>query len=263
MNKLALVAIGLLALSFAACKKDKGTDTKGYPGPKAADHVPVSPVEPGHGQGATAEQSLGEVLETMDSGGYTYARMKVGPEEVWFAGPVTPLKVGDKVRVSEGTLMTDFRADSLDRTFAKIVFLGELPVVGATAGGAADPHAGMDTSGHSKPAPATGAVAEPIGKAEGGHTIEEVFAKKTALSGKQVIVRGKVVKYNGGIMGRNWIHVQDGTGAARTSDLLVTSSEAAKVGDIVVATGTLALDQDFGAGYAYDVVLENAKIAAE
>jgi hypothetical protein len=266
MNKLVFAAIGLLALSSAACKKDSGNAEKGYPGPKAGDHVPVQPVDPGAGtpgQAAT-QQATGDVLETMDSGGYTYARMQVGPEEMWFAGPVTPLKVGDKVHVSEGTAMTDFHASSLDRTFKHIVFLREISVVGAGGGSApSDPHAGMNTGGHSKPAPTSGGVTKPIAKADGGHTVEEVFAQKTALSGKQISVRGKVVKYNEAIMGRNWVHIQDGTGAAGTNDLLVTSSATTKVGDVVVAKGTLALDQDFGAGYNYDVVLENATFTTE
>jgi hypothetical protein len=90
-----------------------------------------------------------------------------------------------------------------------------------------------------------------------------VWADRKALAGKTVTVRGKVVKVNGGILDRNWIHLQDGTGKAAdgTHDLLITSDGTARVGDIVTATGTIAVDKDFTAGYAYKVMLENAKIA--
>jgi len=71
-----------------------------------------------------------------------------------------------------------------------------------------------------------------------------------------------VVRYNGGILDRNWIHLQDGTGKAGdgTNDILVTTTGTAKVGDVITARGTLAVDKDFGAGYTYAVLVENATI---
>jgi hypothetical protein len=105
-------------------------------------------------------------------------------------------------------------------------------------------------------------VTEPIQPAAGGTTVANVWANRKPLAGKTVTVRGKVVKFNGGIMGRNWIHIQDGTGVAAdgTNDLLVTSDAAAKVGDVITVTGTVAIDKDFTAGYAYAVLIEGAKI---
>ncbi len=100
-------------------------------------------------------------------------------------------------------------------------------------------------------------------KTKKGYTVAELYSKMDELNGKEVTVRGKVVKYNGGIMGRNWIHVQDGTGGRGTNDLTVTSHQSAKVGDKVVATGILIKDKDFGSGYRYDVVLEKASITVE
>ena len=89
-----------------------------------------------------------------------------------------------------------------------------------------------------------------------------VWANRRALAGKAVAVRGKVVKYNGGILGVNWLHIQDGTGTAdrKTNDLTITTDDTATIGDIVTATGTLATDKDFGAGYAYPVILEKSTL---
>lgn len=100
-------------------------------------------------------------------------------------------------------------------------------------------------------------------KAKDGYTVEELYAKKKELSGKKVSVKGKVVKFNGGIMGRNWIHLQDGTGKPGTNDITITTNQNAKVGDTISATGTLATNKDFGGGYSYEVIIEEAAISAK
>jgi hypothetical protein len=106
-----------------------------------------------------------------------------------------------------------------------------------------------------------------IAKAEGGKTVAEVFAEKDSLAGQPVTVRGKVVKANSGIMGKDWLHVRDGSGAEGSNDLTVTmaagATPAAGVGDTVLVTGTVALNKDFGMGYAYDVIVEDAKVTVE
>lgn len=91
-------------------------------------------------------------------------------------------------------------------------------------------------------------------------TIENIHLEKAQYSGKQVSLRGKVVKVNNGIMKRNFIHIQDGSGAGDTSKLIVTSQQTAKVGDEVVATGTVVLDTDFSMGYQYDILIEKATL---
>jgi len=145
--------------------------------------------------------------------------------------------------------------------------------------GATDPHAGMGATnphagtgateqahtamGRTAPkveAPAPGSLAK---TADG--TIAEIYGKSAGLKGKKVSVRGKVVKFLPLIMERNWIHLQDGSGdkAAGTGDLTVTSTEEVAPGDVVVATGTLAADKDFGMGYTYKVILENGHFTKE
>ena len=114
-----------------------------------------------------------------------------------------------------------------------------------------------------------GTVAAPAGsikvdKATGpdAYTVEEVHAKGAALDKKKVTVRGKVIKVSTGIMNRNWIHLRDGSGdpAKGTHNLVVTSEDSPAMGDVVTASGTLAKDKDFGSGYRYAVILEQASI---
>ena len=91
-------------------------------------------------------------------------------------------------------------------------------------------------------------------------SVEAVYKEKTQLSGKQVMITGKIVKVNNGIMKRNFLHIQDGTGAQGTNDLIITSKQTANVGDKVEVVGTVTLDTDFGFGYAYPLLVENSTI---
>lgn len=123
--------------------------------------------------------------------------------------------------------------------------------------GMMESHPPIEKSAVDAQAPAAGSIA----KAESG-TVADVFANKDKLAGKEVAVRGKVMKFSPMIMGRNWLHLQDGSGdvASGTNDLTITTTDSVKVGDVVEAKGPLSVNKDFGAGYSYDVILENAKV---
>ena len=120
--------------------------------------------------------------------------------------------------------------------------------------------------GEAHPAPKAAAEVDLTGiaKAEGGKTVAEVFAEKDALAGTPVTFRGKVVKTNPDIMGKNWLHVRDGSGEEGTNDLTITTAGTLpNIGDTVVVTGNVTLNKDFGMGYAYDVLIEDAQVAVE
>ena len=122
------------------------------------------------------------------------------------------------------------------------------------------------TAPHPSPAaPAAEVDLAGIAKADGGKTIAEVFAEKDQLAGQPVVFRGKVVKTNPNIMGKNWLHVRDGSGAEGANDLTVTTggTTVPNVGDTVLVKGTVALNKDFGMGYQYDVIVEDAEVTVE
>jgi hypothetical protein len=102
-----------------------------------------------------------------------------------------------------------------------------------------------------------------IVKPKGGKTVQDVYQEKVKLNGKRVTLRGKVVKYNEAIMGKNWLHLRDGTGKDPNNDLTVTTQARAQVGDTVLVEGKVSLDKDLGAGYKYDVIIEDAKVKVE
>ncbi len=103
-----------------------------------------------------------------------------------------------------------------------------------------------------------------IAKAEGGHTVAEVYASQNDLEGESVLIRGKVVKVNAGIMGKNWLHVRDGSGEEGTNDLTVTTVDIVPaVGDTVLVSGAVGLNREFGMGYTYPVIIEDAEVTVE
>jgi hypothetical protein len=217
--------------------------------------------------------TTGKVVETMSSGGYTYVRIDDGTKKIWAAGPETTVEVGDTVSVPSGLPMKGFKSTTLGRTFDTVYFvsaieIGGTPPAAAPAGQQKEaPHGSVPAAGspHGGAASAKPASIDAAGvrQVEGGHTVAELFANKATLAGKPVAVRGKVAKFSSGIMGKNWVHVQDGTGDEGSNDLTVTTSGTATVGDTVVARGTLATDRDFGFGYHYDVMVEDAAVTVE
>jgi hypothetical protein len=258
---LILILAGLTAVSLATgCKKEEA--------PKTAEQAQPAVAEPA--QPAAAAKS-GKVVETMNSGGYTYVLVDTGSEKVWAAAPEFQVKVGDPVVVPEGMPMTNYHSKTLNRDFEMVYFVNGIMVGGemAAPGGApgATPGEAKLPNGHPpltvQSAEQSGVDVSGIKKAEGGQTVADIFAGKANLAGKDVKVRGKVVKFSPGIMGKNWIHLQDGTGKEGTNDLTITTSETVKVGDTVVVAGKVTTDKDFGYGYKYDVILEDAKLTVE
>jgi hypothetical protein len=202
----------------------------------------------------------GEVLETMDADNYTYVRIQAEDGDVWVAGPRTAVVAGDRVKTPTGVLMKDFHSNSLDRSFDSIYFLDTIEVIGGPNAGAAP---GFAFTGHGKSDGETPTERGPIEKPEGGSTIAELFAAREKLAGQAVVVRGRVVKFNAEIMGRNWIHIQDGTGEPGSNDLTVTTDATAELGDVILVRGQATADKDFGSGYTYDLIVEEASIEVE
>jgi len=204
-------------------------------------------------QPADQNRITGTVLETLDVSSYTYLRLETPDGEAWAAVPRARLEIGAQAVIADPQAMSNFESKTLGRVFDTIYF--------GTLEGQEPKQDGM---GGAVSAPDGEASPIEVSKAEGptGRTVSELYAEKGELSGKVVTLRGKVVKYSAGIMNRNWIHLQDGTGDATTgtNDITVTSSDTAAVGDIVLVQGTVAVDKDYGAGYLYAVIVEEATV---
>jgi len=206
------------------------------------------------------EASLtGEVLEVQDVDSYTYLRLKTREGETWAAVNRAPVQKGAKVTIENPAVMRNFESKTLNRKFDTIVF-GMLAGAGAGAsakgGDLTTMHAGVSKpvdAGDVKVAKATGANAR---------TVAEIVTRSAELKDKTVLVRGKVVKFTPEVLGKNWVHLRDGSGSAadNTNDVLVTTKDQAKIGDVVLVKGVVHTDRDLGSGYSYKVLVEEATL---
>ena len=221
-----------------------------------ADSAPATATHPGDGTLRANPGTLsGEIVETMNAAGYTYVLLNTGSGKIWAAAIETSVKVGQRVSVPPGELMTDFSSKTLNRTFDKIYFVSGIYPEGALEK-AADQGHGM---GGSSRTVVTDAHVEGVAKAEGGYTVEDILIRSSKLNGPKVKVRGRVVKFTADIMGTNWMHIQDGT----PGDLTVTTDTSVAKGDLVMVEGILSVNKDFGAGYVYPAIIEKAMVTKE
>jgi hypothetical protein len=211
-----------------------------------------APAHGARGEPAGEDATLaGVVREHLDVSQYTYLRLATDAGEAWAAVYRAPVKEGQAVVVQHATQLHGFRSSELKRDFDTIWF-------GVLEGHAEAPP--LATAVASSPRPAKGKPAV------GGETsIADLARRASALEGTEVTVTGRVVKENDGILGKNWIHVQDGSGRAEdgTNDVLVTTDATAKVGQTIAVTGTVRTNQDFGSGYAYKFMIEKASLRYE
>lgn len=274
MKKLTtIIAVALLVFPLVACNQNKPA-----PEPKKAavtEEKPAAIPNPTPAEAPVPAGTSGTVVETMNAGGYTYVYVDNGSEKIWAAAPEFKVAVGDEVMVPEGMAMHNYHSQTLNRDFEVVYFVESVlnassPTMAhssamgaAMGGGEMQIPAGHPSINGSKAPESVDLTA--IKKADGGMTIAEIYAGKADLSGKTVILRGKVVKFSPQIMGTNWLHLQDGSGDLKTGnhDLTVTSHVDVNIGDTVLVTGVLTVDKDFGYGYKYDLIMENADVTVE
>ena len=196
------------------------------------------------------------VQEVIHATSYTYLRVKENEREYWMAVTRREIAEGATFYYKDGMEMKNFQSKDLDRTFESIYFVQNLS---AQPSAAMPPMSMTGSMPQGKKVPAQDAkiTIEPV---EGGITIAELYAGKKTYEAKKVKVRGKVTKYNAGIMGRNWAHLQDGTKDGNNYDITITTQDGVHVGDVVTFEGVVVLNKDFGAGYKYDVIIEEASL---
>jgi len=193
------------------------------------------------------------VEEKIDASTYSYLKVKENNNSYWIAVNKMDINPGEYVMFSKAMEIHDFRSETLNKTFDKILFVDDARKSESNTD-LKSPHqniaAGKDES-------------ITVSRLKDGYTVEQIYQKKDELEFKTVKVKGKVVKVNENIMGTNWIHIQDGTGSNGTHDLLLTSNQSVKTGATIIAEGKVIKDKDFGSGYFYNVLLENSKITVE
>lgn len=240
MNK--ILTVGLLILGLSSLR--------GIAAGSSAGAATAAPEE--------TSEIKGKVVETMNAATYTYVLIDTGAKKVWAAAPQFAVKAGDTVAVAGAMPMVNYQSKTLNRTFDVVYFSGNVKVNGVGSA----PELPKDHP------PINGAAGAPINftgikRAANGQTVAEINTGKAKLVGKPIAVRGRVVKFSANILGKNWLHVRDGSGSEGTNDLTVTTAAMTKVGDLVLVTGKLASDRDFGSGYKYSLIVEDATVVVE
>ena len=209
----------------------------------------------------------GTVIESIDAAGYTYVQVESNAENIWLAGPKTTITQGGSIDVNTRAPMKNFHSKALDRDFPVIYFVDHYSGSAVQSAQTSASTATMDIPAGNQPVTDIKSMVAknldlktPVKPAEGGQTIAEIYANKHELSGKLVKVRGKVSKFTPNVMNKNWIHIIDGSGE---NDLTVITDQLVKPEQMIVIEGTVLLDKDFGYGYFYELLIDNAKVVIE
>ncbi len=282
------LALGL-SLAFTGCSSDSTE-----PEAPKAEKAEVTAPHAGETAAPKADTALtGTVVESFESGGYTYILLDNGQDKIWAAISATKVEVGQEIALTNGPVMKDFHSRSLDRTFPEIIFsagikgeshgghamMGKgaskketnqtgsdednfMAALGTGSGTGTEIDPAMTTGGSSKAV--VSAIEVKVDKATGANafTVAEIHAKTKELNGKKVVIKAKIVKISPQIMGKNWLHIQDGSGNPmnNTHDLVVTTDASPDIDSIVTIEGVVTADKDFGSGYFYAVIIEEGVV---
>lgn len=277
---LGVALLGAAAAGFVVNRAHKQDAIANEPATAAA--AAAAPASPQPDDQASGSALTGKVLETIDVPNYTYLHLDTGSAKVWAAVPQVKVDKGSTVTVANAMKMQQFRSKTLKRTFDVIYFGsmgdgatspsggGNLPAghpdIGsgnAMAGGMGQ---GMMPQGHPSVGNADPAPTDlpKVDKATGKNAarIGEILAAPAKFAGKQIRVRGVVVKVTPGINGKTFLHLRDGSGdaAKHQNDLAATTQAVPSKGDIITLEGTLGTNVDIGIGYHYPALLQNAKV---
>ncbi len=198
--------------------------------------------------------------KVMQSTKYVYVYVQEGEEEFWIATTKQEIKVGSSYFYRGGFLKTNFESKEHNKVFDKIYLVTKLVSSdhGASGTAAVDDMGSMNTNGSEVATMSTGSGPAKKIEVKGSITIAELFANPKKYSGKNIQVSGECVKLNSNIMGRNWIHLNDGS--TKKHDVVITSDTPVPIGKTVTMVGMVVLDKDFGSGYRYDILLENGAV---
>jgi hypothetical protein len=193
-----------------------------------------------------------KVKEVLQASTYTYLFVNENKEDYWIAVSKVDIKVDDHLFYNKALEMKDFKSEELDRTFDRILFVEDL------GGMKLKTESIPNDSLHNKLKEQEKKPIINVDLAPDGIRIAELMENRDNYANKKIIIRGQVVKINAGIMDRNWVHLKDGTSHSGKSDLTFTTQEEVKVGDVVTFEGTVAVEIEYGAGYVYPLIVENA-----
>lgn len=242
-----IVISSLIIMTMIACDSKERVKAPEQSQPTEAPH-----------QAASNSHQV-KVEEVIQANSYTYLRVTEDGKEYWIATSKQIIEAGQTLSYGQGLEMKNFTSKELGRTFESIWFVGQMG--GTNNMGSMGQKKGAISPNSNQQNVKTQSIS--VNKVSGGVTVQELYADASAFEGKTVTIRGEVTKFNPKIMGRNWVHIQDGTISGDYFDLTITTMDPVKVGDVAVFKGKIAINKDFGAGYKYAMIMEEAILVNE
>jgi hypothetical protein len=235
MNRKNVIVLLIIAVIFSSCWRNNTGQGQSDP---------------------TMGNQVFEVIEVLQASQYTYLQVKEGSEIRWVAVTQQKISAGEVYYYDKALEMNDFHSKELDKTFDAIYFVNQISKTPLKQGliESKSPHTGKVQT--EKDSNIT------LEKQDQEITIAQIFGNPSSFTEKEFEIRGIVVKVNQSILGKNWIHIQDGTGSNGNFDLTITSQDLAELNSEVTFSGKISLNRDFGAGYVYDVIMEDATLVS-
>jgi len=239
------ILLGVSALLLPSCEsKPKVIQSQG----EGTESSPVlEQIAASDAANAEHDVTVAEVLHTER---YSYLNVSEGDKTYWIAIPRSEVAVGERLVYRGGLMKKNFQSQEYDRIFETLVLVSDIRRAEAPAGATAE-------AGSAAPAEAAPAEVK-VTPAKGAVRIADILAKPAQYAGKSVKVTGQVTKVNPMIMSRNWVHLRDDS--SKGKDLTFTTTEQVRPGSVVTLEGKLAVNKDFGAGYRYDVIVEDCRV---
>jgi hypothetical protein len=200
----------------------------------------------------------GEVTEVLNTERYTYLNLQQEDgDSYWIAISKQNVQKGDKIVFEEGILKHNFESKEFNRMFETIYLVSRFQLLRKNSSNQNRTLTAKENKVSSKSEKKTLEKGEAKALPAGSTPIASIFENPGDFQDKTVTVHGLVVKVNYNIMGKNWVHIQNDENKGQ--DFTLTTNDQVMEGEEATFTGTIHLDKDFGAGYRYAVIMENAR----
>lgn len=240
----------LIALIVSSCNM----------GPKSTEPFAVKEIPKRTHSGSDVDVNMHEVIavEVLPASEYVYIKVKENGKDFWIATRKQKIEIGSSYLYNEALQKIAFESKEHKRVFDTLYLVTALVPKDHGAS-----HLNTDKL---KTAPnSSNSVKKPSISPEemdklfmGVVTVSDLVENPKKYEGKVVELNGECTKVNNGIMGRNWIHLNDGS--KNNYDLVITSENNIEKGAKITMRGIVRLNKDFGAGYSYDIILEEGTL---
>jgi hypothetical protein len=198
------------------------------------------------------------ISEVIPGSKYVYVLVEENGRQFWISTAKKELNTGETYYYTESILKTAFESKEHNRIFDTLYLVTEL--VSASHG---EQMHGFSTEGADKEQleivrQSIASEQDSTSEFAGRIRISDLVDDPEKYEGKKVELKGLCSKVNPGIMGRNWLHLQDGS--KDSYDLVITTDEIVEKGSQITIRGVVKLHVDLGSGYVYPILVENGAL---